>query len=225
MAKVLARIKVKGKSYEIQVDLDEALKVKAGKGEIMSALDMPKVYTDLKKGQAASNSDLMASFGTQDAYEIAKKIIISGEVQKTQEFRDNERENRIKQIIQLIIKNAVDQRGMPYTEDRLMRAVSDAHFNFDNRSAEQQMPELVEKLKTIIPIKIETKRIKLIIPAQYTGAVYGILKDYKESEDWLASGALQAIINIPAGMQIDFYEKLNHITHGAVQSEEIVQKG
>jgi ribosome maturation protein Sdo1 len=32
---------------------------------------------------------------------------------------------------------------------------------------------------------------------------------------------LQAIINLPSGMQLDFYDKLNHITHGAVQSEEM----
>ena len=83
------------------------------------------------------------------------------------------------------------------------------------------MTDLIDKLKTVIPIKIETKKIKLVIPAQYTGAVYSILKDYKESEAWLANGSLSAIINIPAGMQIDFYEKLNHVTHGAVQSQEI----
>lgn len=224
MAKVTARIKIKGKHFEIQVDLDEALKVKAGKGDILSALDMPKIYTDLKKGQVSSNSELTDAFGTTEVYQIAQKIIISGEVQKTQDFRDAEREAKIKQVLQLIIRNASDQRGMPYTEDRLTRAINEIHFNFDNRPAEQQMPELVEKLKTVIPIKIETKKIKLTIPAQYTGAVYGILKDYKESEDWLSNGSLQAIINIPAGMQIDFYEKLNHITHGAVQSEEVLEK-
>ncbi|MEK6855598.1 MAG: ribosome assembly factor SBDS [Nanoarchaeota archaeon] len=224
MAKVLARIKIKGKHFEIQVDLEEALKVKAGKGDIMSALDMPKIYTDLKKGQVASQADLIESFATTDVYQIAQKIIVSGEVQKNQDFRDAEREAKVKQVLQLIIRNAVDQRGMPYTEERLLRAIHEVHHNFDNRSADQQMPELVEKLKTVIPIKIETKKIKLIIPAQYTGAVYGILKDYKESEDWLSNGSLQAIINIPAGMQIDFYEKLNHITHGAVQSEEVLEK-
>jgi len=64
----------------------------------------------------------------------------------------------------------------------------------------------------------------LIIPAQYTGQVYGLFKDYKESEDWLPNGSLQVIINMPAGMQIDFYEKLNSITHGAVHSEELPEK-
>jgi ribosome maturation protein Sdo1 len=48
-----------------------------------------------------------------------------------------------------------------------------------------------------------------------------MLKDYKESEDWLANGDLQVIMNIPAGLQLEFYDKLNGITHGAVMSEEL----
>ena len=86
------------------------------------------------------------------------------------------------------------------------------------------MQDLLHKLKEIIPIKIETKKVKLTIPARFTGQVYGILKDYKESEEWLSNGDLQTILNIPSGMLIDFYEKLNDLTHGAVQSEEISQE-
>jgi len=224
MAKVTARLKVKGKTYEIRVDLDEALKVKAGKGDIISALDSTQIYTDIKKGNVAPSSDLKDAFGTTDLYEIAKKIISSGEIQKTQEFRDAEKEAKIKQVINLIVKNAVDQNGRPYTEERIKRAAEEVHFNFDSRPIEQQMQDLISKIQTILPIRIETRRIKLTIPPQYTGQVYGILKDFKESEEWLSNGSLSVILNIPAGMQMDFYEKLNSITHGAVQSEELKEK-
>jgi ribosome maturation protein SDO1 len=224
MSQVTARIKIKGKHYEILVDLDEALKFKSGKGDITKASITPAVFSDMKKGLHVPKAELLDAFGTDEFYAIAQKIITSGEVQKTQEFRDSERDAKIKQVINLIIKNAVDQHGRPYTEERLKRAIDEIHYSFDNRPSEQQMPALVEKLKTVIPIKIETKKIKLTIPAQYTGAVYGLLKDFKENEDWLPNGSLSAVINIPAGMQIDFYEKLNHITHGAAQSEEVIEK-
>ena len=85
------------------------------------------------------------------------------------------------------------------------------------------MADLIHKLKEIMPIRIETKRIKLTVPAQYTGQVYGIINYYKESENWLANGSLQATLNVPAGLLLDFYDKLNSITHGAAQSEEIKQ--
>ena len=83
------------------------------------------------------------------------------------------------------------------------------------------MPELIHKLKEIIPIKIETKRIKVTIPARYTGQVYSVINEYKENEEWLSNGDLQVILNIPSGLIIDFYEKLNSVTHGAAQSQEI----
>ncbi len=223
MPNVEARIKIKGKHYEILVDLDEALKVKSGKGDIKLALQSPhsNVYHDLKKGTTAAKTDLIEAFGNLEVYEIAKKIILSGEVQKTQEFRNAEKEQKIKQLINLIIKNAVDQHGRPYTEERIKRALEEVHYHLDSRSAEQQVSIAVDALKKIIPIKLETKRIKLIIPARVIGQVYGLLKEYKESEEWLANGSLWVILNIPAGMQIDFYDKLNSITHGAVQSEDM----
>jgi ribosome maturation protein SDO1 len=226
MSKVTARTKIKGKQYEIHVDLDEALKVKEGSGDITAALDSPNIYYDIHKGTIASQSDLKDAFGSIDTYEIAKKIISTGEIQKTQEFRDQEREQRIKQVLTLLLKNAVDQHGRPFTEERLRSAVQEVHFNFDaNKQPEQQMRELLHKLKEIIPIKIETKKVKLIIPARFTGQVYGILKGYKESEEWLSNGDLQTILNIPSGMLIDFYEKVNDATHGAVQSEEMGDQG
>src|SRR3989344_3346278 len=221
MSVVTARIKIKGKNFETSVNLDEALKFRAGKGDIISALESNAIFYDLNKGTNASKADLIDCFGTDNIHEVAKKIIISGEVQKTQEFRDAEKENKIKQVVSLILRNAVDQYGRPYTEERIKRAIEEIHYNFDTRSPEQQLPILVEKLKIVIPIKLETKRIKITIPAQYTGQAYGILKDYKESEEWLANGSLQTLLNIPAGILIDFYDKLNSITHGAVQSEEM----
>ena len=224
MPKVTARAKVKGKHFEIEVDLDEALKVKAGKGDITRALEFPRIFTDMKKGNVAKENDLVECFGTKDTYQVATKIITSGEVQKTQEVREGEREAKVKRVTDLIIRNAVDQNGRPYTEDRIKRALDEAHAVIDNRPAEQQLPDIVAKLQVVIPIRVETKKIKLTIPAQYTGQVYGLLKDYKESEDWLANGSLQVVLNIPAGMQLDFYDKLNGITHGAVQSEEIQEK-
>ena len=224
MANVEARMKVKGKHYEISVDLDEALKVRQGKGDINLALQSLNVFYDLRKGTHASSEDLKEAFGTTNIYEIAKKIIVSGEVQKTQEFRDEEREKKIKQVINLIIKNATDQHGRPYTEERIKSAIHEVHYAFDSRPIEKQMHDVVSKLSEIIPIKIETKRVKLRVPSIYTGQVYGFLQDNKESEDWLSNGDLEVIMKIPAGLLHDFYEKINSITHGAIQSEELKEE-
>jgi ribosome maturation protein SDO1 len=224
MPHVTARIKVKGKPFEISVDLDEALKVKAGKGDIMSALQGRNIFTDLKKGNVAPAKDLTEAFATTDVYEVAKQIIIKGEVQKTQEFRDAAREAQIKQLVDLIVRNAIDQNGRPYTADRITRGLEEVHYNIDNRPADQQLHDALHKLKEILPIKVDVKRVKLTIPARFTGQVYGLVKDIKESEEWLGNGDLEVIANIPSGMQLDFYDKLNSFTHGAARSEELTDK-
>jgi ribosome maturation protein SDO1 len=224
MVNVEARVRIKGKHYEINVDLDEALKVKKGEGDINIALQSPNIYYDLKKGTLASQSDLEDAFGTSDIYIVAKKIITSGEVQKTQEYREGEKEKKVKQVVALIVRNATDQNGRPYTEERIKSAIEEAHYSFDARPAEMQMQSLISKLKTIIPIKIETKRIKLTVPAQFTGHLYGILQENKESEEWLPNGDLQVIVKMPAGILMEFYDKINSVSHGAVQTEELSQE-
>jgi ribosome maturation protein SDO1 len=221
MANVEARIRAKGKHFEISVDFEEALKVKKGGGNITSALNSTGIYYDIKKGTIASQKDLQECFNTTNIYEISEKIIKNGELMEPKEHRDAEKEEKIKRIINLIVRNASDQYGKSFTEERIRKAIDEVHYNFDSRADDIQMINLVEKIKRIIPIKIETKKIKLTIPAQFSGQVYGLLKSYLVSEEWLSNGSLSAIINIPAGMQIDFYEKLNSITHGAVVSEEV----
>ena len=73
----------------------------------------------------------------------------------------------------------------------------------------------------IIPIRLETKRIKITIPAIHTGQAYGIITQYKEEERWLDDGSLEAIISVPSGIVIDFFDKLNGVTHGSALTEEI----
>ena len=58
MPKVVARIKIKGKHFETEVDLDEALKVRAGKGDITRALEFPRIFTDMQKGNVAKEAPI-----------------------------------------------------------------------------------------------------------------------------------------------------------------------
>lgn len=222
MVIVAARKRVGSKIFEISVDFDAAMKVRKGDGDITAALNSNGIYYDVKKGTIASSEDLEKAFGVSNLFEVAEKIIKSGDIEKPQEFRDAEKERRMKKVVDLIVRNAVDQHGKPYTPERIRRALEEAHYHFTDNPAEVQMSEAVEKIKTIIPISIQIKKIKLIIPAQYTGQIYGILQGYtKESEEWKNNGNLEVILLIPAGMQLDFYDRLNGITHGAVQSEEV----
>ena len=61
----------------------------------------------------------------------------------------------------------------------------------------------------------------MVIPAIHTGQVYGIVNPFKENEKWLDNGDLEVVVNVPAGIIMDFYDKLNNVTHGSAVTEEI----
>ncbi len=223
----IARISQKGKHFEVLVDIDLALKFKKGEGNITANdfLEIDRVFRDHKKGEVASSAELEEAFGTTDVYEIAEKIVKQGEVLLTQEYRDEEREKKFKQIVDFLANNSVDpQTGNPHTPERLKTALKEAHVNIKNVPIESQINEIVEKLSKVLPIKIETKKIKIRVPPIHTGKVYGVIAQYKESEKWLDDGTLEVVVNIPSGIVMDFYDRLNSVTHGSAITEEIKEE-
>ena len=226
MADTIARTKIGSNHYEVVVDLDEALKIKKGEGgDVGSALLMNEIFHNSKNGEKPSQDDLKKDFGTTDVNEVAERIIKKGEIQLPQEHRDEEREKKKKQIIDWFVRNAVDAKtDRPFTPEILSESMSKAGVNIDNKPIEQQISDITGKLSKILPIKIETKKLLITIPAVYTGKVYGIVNEYKEKEDWLSNGDLRVTVNVPVGLQSEFYDKLNAITHGAALTEEIKEK-
>lgn len=223
MTNVVARIKRTGKHYEIMVDVDKALEFKkTKKGFIRDIVSIERVFHDGKKGTVVAEDELKQSFGTSDFNAIAGKILLDGEIQVPLEYKRQETSQKLKQIIDFLSKNAIDPRtNNPHTPRAIEQALSQAGISVDNRPLQDQIPKILEKLKPIIPIRIKTKKIKLRIMAQDTGKIYGLITPYKEKEEWLSDGSLQCIVNIPSGLQMEFYDKLNSITHGAALTSEI----
>jgi len=223
MTDVVARIKIKGKNYEILVDVDKALQLKKGEqvnvGEILS---IDKIFYDSKKGLHVSDKDLEEAFGNSNISEVAEKIINQGEILVPKEYKDKERSDKKKQIVDFLARHAVDPRtDTPHTSNRIESAIDEAGVSIDNKPMEQQITRVIEKIKLVLPIKIQTKKLKLRVPSEHTGKVYGFITEYKESENWLSNGDLECIINLPVGLQEEFYDKLNAVTHGSTITEEI----
>lgn len=219
----LARIKINNKHFEIMVDLDLALKLRKGENiSIQNVLLANDIFTNSQNGSKASSGDLTAAFGTADLNAVATRIVQKGDIQLPKDYRDEQQENKKKQVIDFFVKNAVDARnGRPFTPQTISNALDQAGVNITNIPIEQQISGITESLKTILPLKVETKKIAITIPAVHTGKAYGIFNQYKEKEDWLSNGDLKVTINIPVGLQMEFYDKLNAITHGSAISQEI----
>ncbi len=225
MTQTIARIKQAGKHFEIMVDMEKALAFKKGEGS-GDFLEIDKIFSDSKKGEVSSSSDLKEAFGTEDVTEITEKIVKNGEVLVSQEQRSEEHEKNIKQVVDFLATNSINsQTGNPHTPERIKSAIEEAHINIKNAPVENQIQEIIEQISKVIPIRLETKKVKIIIPAIYTGKAYGAINQYKEKENWLNDGSLEIIAKVPAGIIMDFYDKLNSVTHGSAVTEEVKEGG
>jgi len=224
MTNVLARIKAKGKDYEISVDCDRALDFrKKGIGSIANILTSPVIFHDIKKGIKTSDSDLEFGFGTTDVFKIAERIITHGEIQLPAEFKAKAREERYNQVIEFIHRNCINpQDKRPHPIERIRTAMEQAGAKIDeHKSADEQASAIVKLLQKIMPIKFETKRLLMRIPPVFTGKAYSMLKDYIIKEEWLADGSLSCTVEMPAGAMMDILDKVNSLTHGDIMTQEI----
>jgi len=221
MAQTTARVKKGAKHFEVLVDLDEALKVRKGEGNINVAVLTDAVFHNLKAGEHAGTKEMEDAFGSSDLVVVAEKIIREGEVVRTTDSMKGEHDARYKQVVDFLVRNAISPEGRPYTPDRIMKALGEAHVNVKNKPIEMQVGEIVDQLSRVLPVKIEVKKVRLVVPAIHTGKAYGVVKEFMVSEDWKNNGDLEVVVEVPAGLLMDFYDRINSATQGSVLSEEI----
>jgi ribosome maturation protein SDO1 len=166
-------------------------------------------------------NELDNAFGTSDFNAVAEKIIKSGEVVRTAESMKEDLDKKYKQVVDFLVRNAVSPEGRPYTPDRIMKALKEAHVNVKNKPIEGQAEEILDQLAKVLPLSIERKKIKLLIPAVHSGKAYGIVKEFMIKEDWKNNGDLEVLVELPSGLVMDFYDRVNGATSGSVMSEEI----
>ncbi|MGC8710193.1 MAG: ribosome assembly factor SBDS [Candidatus Micrarchaeia archaeon] len=221
--KVIAKYSIGGEEFEIFVDADIAYEYITGKrSDPLAALETDEVFKDANKGERQSNEKLAKAFGTTDIAKIASTILKNGNVPITTEQRGKLLEEKRKQIISIISRNSIDPRtNAPHPMQRIENAMEQAKVSIDPfKNASEQVDQIVKKINMIIPIKFAVAKIEVIIPPSYSNRCYNILKQYGlKSEKWLADGSLSAIVEFPAGLQSEFFDKLNSATQGNAETK------
>ena len=227
---VIARLKTHGETFEILVDPYLARDFKEGKEvPIEEILATPYIFKDAHKGDKASEHEMEKIFGTSDPYEVSKVILRKGDVQLTAQQRREMLEEKRKQVATIIHRNGVDPRtGYPHPPERILKARDEAGVHVDIfKDAEAQVPGILKAIRRILPIKIETKVIAVKIPSDYTGRAFGEVRKFGtiKKEEWGNDGSWMFLIEIPGGVEEEFYEKLNALTKGTAMTKLIERKG
>lgn len=210
--------------FEILVKPDPALDYRTGKKvPVSTVLVSDEIYADSGKGTRASEENLQRAFGTTDTAAAITIILEKGQLNLTTEQRRRMTEAKRLQIVERISKTYVDPRThLPHPPLRIQQAIRDARVTVDpQKSAEDQIPGVVERLRTIIPLKTEGATLQVIIPAQFAAQSYSVLKSLGtlSSPDWQSNGSLKAILEISAASRQAVIDRLNQITRGTATVE------
>src|SRR5713226_10257569 len=181
--------------FEILVKPQQALDYKLGKQvDIGQLLMIEEVYSDSSKGTRASSDKLEKHFGTTDPLKVAEEIMKSGELQLTTEQRHQLIDEKRRQIVSIIIRNAIDPRtGAPHPPLRIEQAMEQIRISIDPyKSAEEQAKQVIEDLRPVLPIKMEQMRIAVKVFPELAARAYNAFKGFGTvtREEWQPDGAL-----------------------------------
>jgi len=220
----VVRFAVEGEKFELLVKPDPALEFKLGKKkDISTILVSEEIYSDSNKGTRASTEKLMKAFKTTDPTAIATIILQKGDLNLTTDQRRKMVSEKRKQIVEFIAKNFVDPRShLPHPPLRIEQSMDDARVSVDPfKNVDEQIKDIVEQLRSIIPLKSENMLLEILVPAQFAAQSYAVLKSVGslKKEEWQANGSLKVILDIPAAARANVIDRLGSITKGSASVE------
>ncbi|MDH5363145.1 MAG: ribosome assembly factor SBDS [Aigarchaeota archaeon] len=218
----IARLTKGGENYEILVDPDNALKLKLGENiSVRKVLLYDTIFRDSKKGTRASEEQLRKNFKTTDPLEIASIILKQGEIQVTSEQRRKLIEDKRRQIVDFISKNSIDPRtNAPHPPTRIENALEEIDVSIDPFiDAKEQAKSIIERLRSVLPLKIGVTRLSIRMPANFVGKAYGLIKSYGNltREEWQKDGSWICVAEASTGAHLELMDKLNRLCAGRVE--------
>jgi len=225
---VVAKYKTHGHNFEVYVDPDKALDYRGGEEvDVTEILAVENVFKDASAADKASTEVMTEVFNTENILEVAAQVIKKGELHLTTEQKKRIHEERKKQVVSLIARNAINpQTNTPHPPARIERAMEEARVNIEiGKTAKSQVEGVLKALKPIMPIKFAKARIAVKIPAKYGGKFHNIFTEYGElkKDEWVGDSEF-CLVEIPAGMQDEFASKLNGLTHGEAEIKIVREK-
>jgi ribosome maturation protein SDO1 len=216
---VIVRYVSKGEKFEMIVDSELAWEYRLGKRtSLENILISDTIYKDANKGERATVASLQKVFGTTDVMKIADIIIKKGDLPITAERRNRLIEENRKKIINIITRNCIDSRtNAPLPPSRVENILKELKVRIDPfASAEEQANEIIKEIKKVIPIKIAKAIIQIQIPVEYASKTYNqvIAKmSTVVNSNWKNDGSWEGEVEIPAGIQETFIQKINEISN------------
>jgi len=198
-------------------------------GELEDVIAAEDVFEDASRGDRPAEEDLEEVFGTTDPMEIIPEVVERGEIQITADQRREMQEQKRKQLINKIARNAVNPQmdNAPHPPERIERALEEAGFRVDPMEpVEEQVDDALEALRPVIPIRFEEVTVAVQVPAEYAGSAQARIREFGEleREEWQSDGSWVGVLTFPAGLQNDFYDLVNEQSSGEAETRIVKDK-
>jgi len=218
---VTARLESHGERFEVLVDPDAALEITRGEfdGELEDVIAAEDVFENASRGDRPAESALEEVFETTDPLEIIPEVIKRGEIQITAEQRREMQEQKHKNLVNRITRNAVNPQM-----DNAPHPPEETDFRVDPMEpVEPQVDEALDALRPVIPIRFDEVTVAVQVPADYAGSAQAKIRQFGdlEREEWQNDGSWVGVLTSPAGMQNDFHDLVNEHTSGEAETQII----
>lgn len=165
-------------------------------------------------------------------YEAAKIILEKGFVKIPEPIRDKLIEEKMSEILRYLQKYAVNPAtNAPYPsqqlEDALKKVRALKGVKLDPLlDIKELIPIVIKSLQEILPIKLEIITVRINIPAEFVGPLYGKLANLGTftEQQWLEDGSLRAVVEVPAGVFLQFNNLITNTTRGQAKIEILSRK-
>ena len=225
---VTARLESHGERFEVLVDPDAALAIKRGEfeGDLEDVIAAEDVFEDASSGDRPPEDALEDVFGTTEPLEVIPEVIREGEIQITADQRREMQEQKRRQLINQITRNAVNPQmdDAPHPPERIESALEETDFRVDPMEpVGSQVDDALDALRPVIPIRFDTVTVAVQLPPDYAGSGQAKVREFGdlEREEWQSDGSWVGVLQFPAGMQPEFYDLVNEVSSGEAETQII----
>jgi ribosome maturation protein SDO1 len=181
IAVVSVRKKVEAKEYKFEIACypNKVLNQREGiEKDLAQVLQTETVFTNVSRGDIATNEDLITVFGTTNHRKVCEQIIKEGHLQVSNKEREYITESRTRDVLNLVAQMTMDATtGYTLTTTQIQAALDDIHLRVSAKSsmkgsratkqrdedeeAKQIARDCVKRLETELPHRIS--RVNMIL--------------------------------------------------------------
>ena len=139
IAVVSVRKKVDGKEYKFEIACypNKVLNQREGlETDLSQVLQTETVFTNVSRGDVATNEDLITVFETTNHLKVCKQIIKEGHLQVSNKEREYMAESKTHDVLNLVSQMTMDAKtGYPLTVTQINAALDDIHYRISAKSS------------------------------------------------------------------------------------------